>query len=151
MGWCPVSGGVTDHTSRGYLMGCQGVYLYRSLARLLTVRRLLAQRSAYARPWAVRTPPCQIRQLPLDCHCGSGGEQPVSKGWVAYLRGPVLSCCRTPVHTPSLPVTYAVRIQHAFYRAKCLTSTEGHLYWEATYTGIQQTLLRRYLAGSCIT
>ena len=37
-------------------MGCQGVYLYRSLARLLTVRRLLAQRSAYARPWAVRIP-----------------------------------------------------------------------------------------------
>jgi len=57
----------------------------------------------------VRTPPCQIRQLPLDCHCGSGGEQTVSKGWVAYLCGPVLSCCRTPVYSTAhapLPVRH---------------------------------------------
>ena len=91
------------------------------------------------------------------------GEQPVSKGWVVYLRGPVLSCCRTPVystahaplpvrhvychctkrdlythtppckmcqiymHTPSLPVTYVVRIQHDSYRAKCLYIQRKHM------------------------
>ena len=87
--------------------GCVSISLARSLAhRAAPARSALCLCPALggAHPSLSDTP--TTPGLPLWFR----GEQPVSKGWVAYLRGPVLSCCRTPVHTPSLPVTYAVRI-----------------------------------------